>query len=436
VVLAITAVVNGATPELSISAHLTNGGFESGATGWDLAPQASIDTTTSNSHGGHSSLRLDATGPWQGSTQAVLLNAGQPYAFIGWGRSTRNEGHFSIFSYAPNGALVGSPFDRIFAATGHWEKVTAVFVAPTGAVQARLFLQNAGPGTYWFDDIALTPTDNTISNPGFENGGDSWSLNPHSTIESSNGDSHTGTHSLRLDADDQWQESFQSITVIGSRPYSFSGWGRSTSQAGHMSLITFDSSGVRIGSFDRVFGGGSTWQYVSGVYITPPTAIRVEVALQSSAAGTFWFDDVRLAPTANVIDNGGFESGTTSWRLGPHASIITSAQSHGGANFLQLLTDGPWEGSSQSPPIVEGETYTVKGWGRSTVDGGHATIISFDADGHEIGSRLDLTFPGTGTWVLFTGLYKPPANTARIDFWLQNAEPGDFAFDDVTITWA
>src|SRR2546430_7481519 len=66
---------------------MTNAGFESGSSSWYLAPQASIDTAPADAHTGNGSLQLVATGPWQGTWQAVAVTAGQPYTIPGGERA-------------------------------------------------------------------------------------------------------------------------------------------------------------------------------------------------------------------------------------------------------------------------------------------------------------------------------------------------------------
>src|SRR2546429_9389798 len=76
----------------------TNAGFEGGSSSWYLAPQASIDTAPADAHTGNASLQLVATGPWQGTWQAVAVTAGPPLTVPGGGgpgppRGVRDLGH-------------------------------------------------------------------------------------------------------------------------------------------------------------------------------------------------------------------------------------------------------------------------------------------------------------------------------------------------------
>ena len=432
IAFATTGVLEGLSPRVEVSKALANGGFESGSVGWNLSADAVIDNSQANAHSGKSSLKLVAKAPWQASIQAILVTPGQPYNFTGWGRATASDGHFSIFTYGSNGDLLGTPFDRTFPGSRNWIEISAVYVPPAGAVQAQLLLQNSSAGTFWFDDITLRPGNNALDNSGFEAGVESWKLPEQAFIDAVPAHAHSGNHALELRATAPWQETYQSVTVIGGHSYSFTGWGSSATSGGHFSLLSFDINQVRIGSFDRVFAGIGGWQYVSGVYVPPPTAVRVDVALQSSTSGTYWFDDVDFGPTNNLVDNGNFEFGPAGWKLSAETTVNSSA-AHSGHNSMRLAADAPWEGASQSIPVTDGQTYLISGWERSGSDGGHLTIISFDTNDREIGERVDLTLRATNGWVLFVTSYRPPKGTTRIDLWLQSSAPGVFWFDDIAM---
>jgi hypothetical protein len=204
---------------------------------------------------------------------------------------------------------------------------------------------------------------------------------------------------------------------------------------GHFTVVSFDSNGVVVGRyFDLVFDGTGAWEPAAGIYSVPSEAVRVDVHLQSERAGLFWFDDVRFEPTDEVISNGDFELGSAGWTLPKQVSVNSnSANVHSGTSCLVLHADGPWEGARQSPQVVEGTSYTLRGWGRSTIDGGRLSIVSFGSDGKVVGAIFDMPFAGTGHWVSFTGTYKAPPDAVRIDLFLQSSTAGVFWFDDVSM---
>jgi len=141
-----------------------------------------------------------------------------------------------------------------------------------------------------------------------------------------------------------------------------------------------------------------------------------------------------LTPTNNMIENGDFEGGAIGWRLAHQAMIdFNPSDAHSGTSCLKLVADAPWEGASQSSPIASSRTYVVKGWARSDSDGGHVTIVSFNAAGQQSGPLVDIALPATGSWAAFAMNYSPPRDTVRIDLWLQGATPGTFWFDDIVM---
>ena len=136
---------------------ISNGGFETGATDWSLPSMASIDTSPANSRAGNNSLKLVATGPWQGTWQYARVTAGQNYNVTAWGRSASIGGYITLASFDSSGAEVGAHFDLIFGGNGTWTSMSGTYMAPAGAVRVAVVPQSAGSGTYWFDDLGLTP---------------------------------------------------------------------------------------------------------------------------------------------------------------------------------------------------------------------------------------------------------------------------------------
>ncbi len=134
-----------------------NGGFEAGSAGWNVAPQASLDASPADAHTGNNSLTKSGSAVWQGSSQSIPVTAGQAYSFTAWGRSTTSGGIFSLFSYDSAGAMLGSPLHLTFPGTGSWVEVAATYVPPTGTVRVILYADNTAAGTFWYDDISLSP---------------------------------------------------------------------------------------------------------------------------------------------------------------------------------------------------------------------------------------------------------------------------------------
>jgi len=134
---------------------LTNGGFEAGAAGWNLAPQASIDTNPADAHSGNNSLELVATGPWQLTRQTVSVTPGQSYSFTGYGRSSNSGGLFVLEGHDATGAAV-SDLGLPFAGSGSWIGVATTYTPPANVVSLVVYADESAAGTFWFDDISLS----------------------------------------------------------------------------------------------------------------------------------------------------------------------------------------------------------------------------------------------------------------------------------------
>lgn len=130
----------------------------------------------------------------------------------------------------------------------------------------------------------------------------------------------------------------------------------------------------------------------------------------SSSSNTFTVDDIALVAISNLVSNGGFESGKSSWMdWGGTNTIVGSANS--GSSALQ---SGPGSGgmgqnlSGWSP----GETYIFGGWAKVTTDGqtgwiGLHAIVNGVANNYGLAytsssyqyQQLQVTIPANATQV-------------------------------------
>ena len=149
-------VTPSATPAPTAAPNrVANPGFESGVASWQLASTASVDANAANAHSGTGSLRLAATGAWQGTWQSVAVTPGQPYRFSAWERSTTSGGFLSVFSFNASGVQIDNGTHLVFGASAAWTQLSGTYVAPAGTAWALIGPQSSGVGTFWFDDITL-----------------------------------------------------------------------------------------------------------------------------------------------------------------------------------------------------------------------------------------------------------------------------------------
>jgi len=283
-------------------------------------------------------------------------------------------------------------------------------------------------------DSTFTTFTNLVANTGFEAATAGWALAPQASLDTNPADAHLGNNSLKLVATAGWQGTAQHLAVTAGQAYSFTGWGRSTSGGGTFTIYSFDASGIFLNSAYFSFAGTGNWVAAAGTYTPAANAVSIDVVPQSTNAGTFWFDDMSLAPTTSLIANAGFELGTAGWALAPQASLDTNpADAHLGNNSLKLVATAGWQGTAQHLAVTAGQAYSFTGWGRSTSGGGTFTIYSFDASGIFLNSAY-FSFAGTGNWVAAAGTYTPAANAVSIDVVPQSTNAGTFWFDDVSLT--
>jgi hypothetical protein len=174
---------------------------------------------------------------------------------------------------------------------------------------------------------------------------------------------------------------------------------------------------------------------VATTYKPAANVISLAVYADNSAAGTFWFDDVSLAPTTNLITNAGFEAGMAGWNPASQVTIDSNpADAHSGNNSLQSAATGPWQGAGQTVPVTAGQSYSFSAFGRSSNSGGLWVLESRDASGATVGQNLVLPFAGTGSWTSVATTYKPAANVISLVVYADNSAAGTFWFDDVSLT--
>jgi hypothetical protein len=138
-----------------------------------------------------------------------------------------------------------------------------------------------------------TSAPNLVANPGFESGATSWSLAATASIDATVANAHTGTQSLRLGATAAWQGTWQSFAVTPGTTYTFSGWERSTTAGGYLSVFSYNSSWVQLDQGTHlVYPGTGSWTSLSGTYVAPAGTAYALIGPSNSAVGTFWFDDI------------------------------------------------------------------------------------------------------------------------------------------------
>ncbi|MGW0949093.1 Tat pathway signal sequence domain protein [Streptomyces sp. NPDC002623] len=152
--------------------ELRNPGFEQGSAtpagwtvpGWGRTADATWSRDTTVARSGSASLKVTATAA-NGfvtvfNTAKLQVGSGTT-TYSAWIRTDGVTGagaHIDPLFFDATGNLVGSDH-RQFATTGthDWEQVSIDLETPAGATQVEFHLRLSGPGTAWFDDLAVVP---------------------------------------------------------------------------------------------------------------------------------------------------------------------------------------------------------------------------------------------------------------------------------------
>ncbi|MET9268695.1 carbohydrate binding domain-containing protein [Kribbella sp. NPDC003557] len=157
-----------------------------------------------------------------------------------------------------------------------------------------------------------------------------------------------------------------------------------------------------------------------------PGSCRPDIGFHQRSA----FDDAACVGS-NLVQNGGFESGTTaSWSVTAGRASVVTDTAHGGAKSLKL---GPSQASAEQVVAVQpGTTYVLSGWGRvSAYD--TEIVIGAKAFGgpSEIRAPAFVNTTWRGGSVTFT---TGPSSTTATVYCFTRAGAGSGYCDDLTLT--
>jgi len=204
--------------------------------------------------------------------------------------------------------------------------------------------------------VAAVPERKFIGNGGFESGNlAGWGATGDVSVTSAS--AHRGSYSATVPG----SSSGLFRTIMGLKPsttYVLEGWVRG------------NSSGQSAYLYAKGFGGAEQksapvsstgWTHRSVVFTTGANSTTAEVGLwrdPNSGTGSVSFDDAQLA--ANLVSNGGFESGLSSWSNWP-SGASTSATAHSGTASAQQT--GSAAGIYRTlTGLSAGTSYTLSGW--------------------------------------------------------------------------
>ncbi|WP_028583872.1 PEP-CTERM sorting domain-containing protein [Desulfogranum mediterraneum] len=148
----------------TISAHanlVTNGGFESGLTGWSLSGEDSH--FFGSGHTGAQSLELFDNSGFATLSQMITTTVGATYDFSFWS---------AVYSVVPGNilrySLDSGPIVTVAQASGgfNWEYFSDSFVASSTSTAISFFIEtDPGTGTWKLDDVYVSLGENPVPEP-------------------------------------------------------------------------------------------------------------------------------------------------------------------------------------------------------------------------------------------------------------------------------
>ncbi|MEH0421089.1 Tat pathway signal sequence domain protein [Streptomyces sp. B21-083] len=314
-------------------------------------------------------------------------------------------------------------------------------------------------------DQTVTGSPYEISNPGFEEGGDTpmgwevpgWGKTADADWTRDTTVSRSGSASLKVTA--SAASGFITVyaspkTRVGKGTYTYGAWIRTDGVSGagaHIDPLFFDASGNLVGSDHRRFATTGThgWEYVSIDLDTPDGATQMEMHLRLSGPGTAWFDDIDLVKPTE-LRNPGFEQGADTpsgwavpgWGKTADASWArdTAVNRSGSASLkLAATTANGFVTAYNTAKLQVGKgKYTYSAWIRTdgvTGTGAHIDPLFFDASGNLVGSdHRRFATTGTHGWEQVTLDLDTPDGATQVEFHLRLSGAGTAWFDDVAVT--
>jgi outer membrane protein assembly factor BamB len=232
IILIVLVIVAALTPTGAQTNILTNPGFEGDLNGWSIVPGSAtyiIDTATKHS-GTSAVMGIETNGGDIGRLYQVLtgkLTVGSQYKISGWIKTNGVSGNVVIgCEYVETWYPTGTFYEiGNVSGTQDWtyfeSDAFTLQPMPSGATDLIFFLDfNAGTGTAWFDDVAITGASGAQPSKG-----DSWATFGHD-LSGARYSTSTAPKTNRLLWSVQLDRDVRSaVTIYGSRAYTgtFSG---------------------------------------------------------------------------------------------------------------------------------------------------------------------------------------------------------------------
>ncbi len=285
---------------------LTNGGFESGLSGWTQYGTGGNTASGDQAYEGVTSARLTDS---SATAANGLESAGQPaVAGVSYTASARvyvTAGQPSLYVRFLDAAgdVVSSAATSFAGTAREWSPMATTLTAPAGTtrVTALLYYTQPGLGTAYFDQVGVARTaDVAVPDHGFENGLAGWTQWGAGGNTASTDRAWTGTTAAKLvDTSTTTATGLESVRLPAAAGVRYSGLARVFVASGTPSVYLrfYNASGALITSTATDFAGPvNTWQWLRVAAVAPAGTTQVTVLLYSKAAstGTAYADHVTV----------------------------------------------------------------------------------------------------------------------------------------------
>lgn len=458
----------GAMPNL-----IANGNAEASADGWSSWTGTVERIDIPGVKNGNAIKVVDRTASWDGAIYDVtdVVRENQAYDAAVWVRVDQKAKQDTVqlnakFQCAGEDAQY-TTLAQSTARFNKWTRLTGELALPNCELQeVAVYVAGAAPETDLIVDRAsLRPQmfvpdakgygPNIVANSFFEDNADGWFGFGDAMVEASPIDAQSGTQSLYVsnrlaswqgpatsllgaaDAGDTY-ELFSWVSVDGA-----DAWVNATVKA---SCPDGDQY-INI-TGQTVFSG--TWTLLRGTFEVPDCDLSgLTLYFEGPGADLAMFlDDVYVrkdleASSDNLLDNGGFENGTTGWQAWGGSSITTASDRAHSGDYSGLLTNrsASWQGPVYDllSEVVAGGTYDVSAWGmvagvaEDTLNITVKTSCIVEGDNYH---QLASVTVNDASWTPLQGsIVLPDCDLTQVFLYFDGPAAGvDVYLDDVVIT--
>jgi hypothetical protein len=421
---------------------IENGGFEDGTSKWDNYGGNSV-ADPENAYTGVNGLKvLDGNKGGRGRTIADgVLKPNTTYILSAFGKVDGGANADIGFKLKEGANTDYTQYFLHFEEEEEYTYKQLMFTTPAEFNSTKVFIyKNTAAGNLYADNVVLTEVPNLIENGGFEEGTSKWdNYGGNSVADVDN--AYTGINGLKvIDGNKGGRgRTLAEGLLKPNTTYILSAFGKVDGGANGDIGIKFKAGADT--DYTQLFfhfEGEEEYTYKQLMFTTPAEFNTTKIFIyKNTTAGNMYADNMVLTEVPNLIENGGFEDGTSKWDNYGGNSVADVDNAYSGANGLKV-SDGNKGGRGRT--LAEGllkpnTTYILSAFGK--VDGGaNGDIgIKFKAGSDTDYTQLDFHFEGQEQYTYKQLMFTTPAefNSTKV-FIYKNTAAGSLYADDVLLT--